>query len=32
MSDLRLKDLEAAMPGDKARPLKSELLHINMGP
>jgi len=32
MTDLRLKDRDAAMPGDQARPLKSELLHINMGP
>jgi hypothetical protein len=32
MTDLDLRKRDAAMPGDKARPLKSELLHINMGP
>ena len=32
MSESRLAQRDAAIPGDKARPLKSELLHINMGP
>ena len=32
MSEQKLAQRDAAMPGDKARPLKSELLHINMGP
>jgi NADH-quinone oxidoreductase subunit D len=32
MTDLHVRDREATMPGDRARPLKSELLHINMGP
>jgi len=30
--DLQVRDRTAGMPGDIARPLKSELLHINMGP
>ncbi len=32
MIDLQVRDRTAGMPGDIARPLKSELLHINMGP
>jgi NADH-quinone oxidoreductase subunit D len=32
MIDLQVRDRTAAIPGDVARPLKSELLHINMGP
>jgi len=32
MTDLQLSERTATMPGDQARPLKSDLLHINMGP
>ncbi len=32
MSETRLQHTAATAPGDRARPLKTELLHINMGP
>ena len=32
MSDLHMKHRPATPPGDEAKPIKSELLHINMGP